>query len=70
MSEKFKHGDRVVVTCHQVHTTYGGLTTESHEHTGTVDTVSIYGNVWVHLDDSHGPSSKWNPASVRAEVTA
>lgn len=65
----FAHGDRVVVTCHQVHTTYGGLVTDSHEHTGRVSSVSVYGNVWVDLDDSHGPASKWSPESVRHEGT-
>lgn len=63
----FQHGDRVVRTCHMLHTTYGGLVTQSHEHHGVVQSVSIHGNVWVDFDDSTGPATKCHPSSLRAE---
>ena len=66
---EYRHGDRVIVTCHQVHTTYGGLVNDSHEHHGRVQSTSIYGNVWIDLDDSTGPASKWTPAAIRHEET-
>jgi len=64
-NDTFQHGDRVVVTCHRLHTSTGGLVTDSHEHTGIVSMTSVKGNVYVWLDDEAGEPVRLAPTSLR-----